>query len=147
MERAREYPACPSCRTNVVRRSRRQGFLEQTISLLYVYPFRCRLCSYRFLALQWGARFERYTPDLKAHAGIPARVRAVRGGPLPLVTTHARHAQAVMELCNELFPHEEHDGWFLTPHAALNGDCPSGAMQNGNAEAVYRLLVRMVHWH
>ncbi len=31
----------------------------------------------------------------------------------------------------------------LTPHSALNGDWPALAMQKGNEEAVYRLLLRL----
>ena len=31
----------------------------------------------------------------------------------------------------------------LTPHPALNGDWPSLAMQKGNEEAVYALLLRL----
>ena len=139
------YPACPSCRTNVVRRSRRKGLLEQTISLLYVYPFCCQLCSCRFYALRWGAKFERRTP--KEYARIPAPVRAVPGGPLPLVTSPARYVQAVREVAGGIFPHEVQHSWFHTPQTALDGDCPSTAMRMGNAESVYRLLIGMVRWH
>jgi hypothetical protein len=35
----------------------------------------------------------------------------------------------------------------LMPHAALVGDWPSLAMQKGNEEAVYRLLIRLKQGH
>lgn len=63
IETALDYPPCPQCRKNLVRRSRRRGIYERTVSLLYVYPFRCQHCAHRFLALQWGTLYERYYPD------------------------------------------------------------------------------------
>ena len=38
---------------------------------------------------------------------------------------------------------EDQDRWMLTPHSALDGDWPALAMQKGNEEAVYRLLLRI----
>ena len=58
-----------------------------------------------------------------------------------LTSTQSRCA--IIELVAELFPPEEQDRWMLTPHSALDGDWPSLAMQKGNEEAVYRLLVRL----
>jgi hypothetical protein len=46
-------------------------------------------------------------------------------------------------LLAELIPREEHDRWMLSPHPALNGDWPALAMQNGDEEAVYKLLLRV----
>jgi hypothetical protein len=59
--------------------------------------------------------------------------------------THLR--QAIIELVADLFPPEDQDRWMLTPHPALNGDWPSLAMQKGNEEAVYRLLIRLKRGH
>ncbi len=50
---------------------------------------------------------------------------------------------AIIELVAELFLPEDQDRWMLTSHSALDGDWPSLAMQKGNEEALYRLLVRL----
>ncbi len=41
---------CPKCHAQDYRRTQRQGFLEALLSLLKVYPFRCKnhLCNLRF---------------------------------------------------------------------------------------------------
>jgi hypothetical protein len=57
------------------------------------------------------------------------------------------HRIAIIELVAALFPPEDQDRWMLTPHSDLNGDWPSLAMQKGNEEAVYRLLIRLKQGH
>jgi len=49
-------PHCPNCRKNLVHQSRRQGLIEALWSLFCIYPFRCQLCTHRFLAFQWWWR-------------------------------------------------------------------------------------------
>jgi predicted Zn-ribbon and HTH transcriptional regulator len=40
---------CPRCHSERVRRSKRKGILERRIlSMLFVRPFRCGSCGYRF---------------------------------------------------------------------------------------------------
>jgi len=40
---------CPHCRNKAIRRSKRRGMLESSLlSLIYVRPFRCKDCDYRF---------------------------------------------------------------------------------------------------
>ena len=51
--------------------------------------------------------------------------------------------RAIIELACELIPREEHNTWFLTPHLSLNSYWPSLAMQKGNEDAVYSLLLRL----
>ncbi len=74
------YPQCPTCRKNFVRRSQRQGVIEHTASLVYIYPFRCQLCTRRFRAFHLGARFERYTPDRREYVRIPIRLPVAFSG-------------------------------------------------------------------
>ncbi len=69
-------PSCPSCNKDFVRRSQRQGHAEVVVSLFYLYPFRCQLCTHRFFAMQWGRRYRRYTPDRREYLRIPVRVHA-----------------------------------------------------------------------
>ena len=40
---------CPCCLSEHIRRSRRKGFIERGIlAMLFVRPFRCGRCDYRF---------------------------------------------------------------------------------------------------
>ncbi len=62
-------PRCPSCQSTYVRRAHRIGVVEQLLSLLYLYPFRCQLCSVRFTSFQWGVRYARQE-DLRQYERI-----------------------------------------------------------------------------
>ena len=50
-------PECPRCGNPDVRRTRRVGFIERLLSLVYVYPFRCARCLHRFRVMRWGTRY------------------------------------------------------------------------------------------
>jgi predicted Zn-ribbon and HTH transcriptional regulator len=40
---------CPRCQSEHIRRSRRKGIIEKRIlAMLFVRPFRCEACDYRF---------------------------------------------------------------------------------------------------
>ncbi len=43
-------PACPHCKTRLVHQASQEGGLERLAGLVTVYPFRCQLCTHRFLA-------------------------------------------------------------------------------------------------
>jgi hypothetical protein len=50
---------CPACGRHGARRSQRTGFLENVVSLVYCYPFRCVECHHRFTAFsarRWEKR-------------------------------------------------------------------------------------------
>jgi hypothetical protein len=55
-----------------VRRAHRVGAVEQVLSALYVYPFRCQLCSVRFSSFQWGVRYDKQE-DLRQYERIGVR--------------------------------------------------------------------------
>jgi len=59
------------------------------------------------------------------------------------VVTTVDYRRAIIELVAQLFPADDQDRWMLTPHSALDGDWPSLAIQKGNEEAVFRLLLRL----
>jgi hypothetical protein len=59
----------------------------------------------------------------------------------------AQIRQSIIELVAQLFPPADQDRWLLTPQPALNGDWPALAMQKGNEEAVYRLLIGLKRGH
>ena len=46
-------PACPICKTRLVHQASQEGGLERLLGLLTRYPFRCQLCTHRFLAFFW----------------------------------------------------------------------------------------------
>lgn len=64
-------PNCPNCTRDYVNRVRRRGLVERALSLFYVYPFRCQLCSRRFLARQPGVRYKRILEDQRQYQRIP----------------------------------------------------------------------------
>ena len=43
---------CPLCGSTKVRRSYRKGLVDRLLSLIMIYPFRCRLCTFRFHRMQ-----------------------------------------------------------------------------------------------
>ena len=47
---------CPQCSMEYVIRARRQTIAERIFGLLYIYPFLCQLCGYRFKTLHRGIR-------------------------------------------------------------------------------------------
>ena len=71
---------CPKCEGTLARRSHRDGLAENMLSLLYVYPFRCRLCGHRFFSLQWGIRYQRVPVDHRAYPRHLAQVPVMQSG-------------------------------------------------------------------
>jgi hypothetical protein len=61
--------------------------------------------------------------------------------------TSVDYRRAIIDLVAQLFPAEDQNRWMLTPHSALDGDWPSLAMQEGNEEAVLKLLLRLKRGH
>lgn len=51
--------ACPRCGKDFVRRTHRSGFVEELLSVVHAYPFRCQLCAHRFRIWQRGVRYHR----------------------------------------------------------------------------------------
>ncbi len=46
-------PACPHCGILLVKKVSRRGLREYLLSVLTVGPFRCQVCTHRFLAFRW----------------------------------------------------------------------------------------------
>jgi hypothetical protein len=65
--------ACPSCRSEFVRRSGRKTLGERLVSLVWVLPFRCQLCQRRFLAFRPGERYVRAAgaPERREYERLP----------------------------------------------------------------------------
>jgi hypothetical protein len=69
---------CPRCGQRGGRRCSRSGGVERALSLLYVYPFRCQLCGWRFRALQWGRRYARL--DRRSYERVAVHLPATVAG-------------------------------------------------------------------
>lgn len=71
---------CPKCARDFVRRVSRAG-LEKFLSLFYVYPFRCQLCSGRFRAFQPGVRYRRVAEDRREYQRMEMKFPVTITGP------------------------------------------------------------------
>lgn len=55
----RQLLTCPYCSRSQLTRVSCQGMSEHLLSLIYIYPFRCRACGSRFRRQEWGVRYQR----------------------------------------------------------------------------------------
>jgi len=56
--------SCPSCGSKLVGRSRRRGLIESLIlPLLFIRPYRCEECHYRYLGIAGQRRENSPEPD------------------------------------------------------------------------------------
>jgi c-di-GMP-binding flagellar brake protein YcgR len=71
---------CPKCRKNLVQQSPRHGLIEALWGIFCLYPFRCQLCTHRFLAFQWWwDRFVSYY-GRREYVRIPVRFQLTFSG-------------------------------------------------------------------
>ena len=49
------------------------GAWDTLLGLIYIYPFKCQICGFRFRALQWGLRYMRVPVDHREYDRIPAQ--------------------------------------------------------------------------
>lgn len=73
-------PHCPRCGADIVQRIRRKGMLEYLLSIAYVYPFRCQVCSHRFRTFQWGVRYVKQAFKKRKHDRIVTRFQITFSG-------------------------------------------------------------------
>jgi hypothetical protein len=62
---------CPKCSAEFVRRVSRRGAFERLLSSVYIYPFRCQLCGYRFKLFQWGEVYRKAYYDHREFERLP----------------------------------------------------------------------------
>jgi hypothetical protein len=72
MTTAVAIPRCPNCSREYVKRVHRQGIYERFSSVFYIYPFRCQLCSHRFLFRQTGVRYRKIFFDRREYERMPS---------------------------------------------------------------------------
>ena len=73
MSKQPPLPTCPKCSRDFVQPVQRQGFLEGLAGLAFLHPFRCQLCTHRFLSCQFGGRHEKPAPDRRQYVRIAAQ--------------------------------------------------------------------------
>ena len=66
--------ACPLCGNNSVLKALCRSAGERLIGLLGASPFRCQLCTHRFLAFRWGRSYPTHLVDRREHPRIPVRL-------------------------------------------------------------------------
>lgn len=65
---------CPQCRKDTVSRARPQSPREHVASWVWISPFYCQECSYRFLACRIGLVEAKHAIDRREHLRIPVRL-------------------------------------------------------------------------
>lgn len=68
------HPVCPECSTEYVRRVRRRSIAERLLSVVYIYPFRCQLCGYRFKTLRWEDKYVRFDEDARDYERLERNI-------------------------------------------------------------------------
>jgi len=69
-------PICPECSTPFVKPVSRESLQERVLGLVYVCPFRCQLCGYRFQYLHWGFNHHNVDEDRRTYQRLPAGLAA-----------------------------------------------------------------------
>ena len=64
-------PVCPECRSEYIRRVRREGIGERLLGVFYVYPFSCQLCGERFSFFLRGVRYVRIDEEQRLYQRFP----------------------------------------------------------------------------
>lgn len=71
---------CPRCGKDFVQRAHRENLLDQILSALYVYPFRCQLCTHRFRLVQVGKRYLKEGSDKRQYQRLATQVPVTFSG-------------------------------------------------------------------
>lgn len=77
---APKAPPCPKCKNLFVRRVLPKKGLEHLLWHLYLYPFRCQICSHRFVALQFGRRYEIKLDDMREYERLRVKLPVTFSG-------------------------------------------------------------------
>ncbi len=67
---------CPACRQPYLQRVNREGWGERALSAVFVYPYRCQVCTHRFFALDWGHRYTKEHVDVRQYERLPVQCPA-----------------------------------------------------------------------
>jgi hypothetical protein len=111
---------CPNCSREFVRRVARVGFTERLLGLLYIYPFKCQLCGFRFRFLQRGVRYIRIEEDSREYERMQVSF------PLSFSSDGIAGEGLVLNIsmggCNFNATGEVHEGMILKLALKISGD-------------------------
>ena len=65
---------CPNCGTSFIRMTYAEGRVENLLSHVKVFPFRCQLCKNRFRTFYSGARHKTLVFDRRQYTRLPASI-------------------------------------------------------------------------
>jgi PilZ domain len=65
---------CPECGREAVLRYQCLSPLERLLQFVHIYPFRCQLCSHRFLTFSLGRSYPTDVIDRREHVRIPVNM-------------------------------------------------------------------------
>jgi hypothetical protein len=71
---------CPGCGREAVLRHQCLSPLEWLLSFLQFHPFRCQICSHRFLAFGLGRSYPTHLVDRREHVRIPVHLELAFSG-------------------------------------------------------------------
>jgi hypothetical protein len=71
---------CPECGQHALLRYQCLSPLEHLLALLRIYPFRCQVCSHRFLSFSMGRSYPTHTVDRREHVRVPVRLQLAFSG-------------------------------------------------------------------
>ncbi len=68
---------CRRCGKGSANRLHRGGVFGHLLSLVYIYPYRCRACWRRFRAFRWGTRYVRKQANRRSHRRLQTHLPVV----------------------------------------------------------------------
>jgi PilZ domain-containing protein len=71
---------CPECGQDAVLRYQCLSPLEHLLSVLQICPFRCQICSHRFLAFSLGRSYPTHVLDRREHVRMPVQLQLAFSG-------------------------------------------------------------------
>jgi hypothetical protein len=71
---------CPECGQHTVLRYQCLSALERLLTVLLICPFRCQVCSHRFLAVRIGRSYPTHIVDRREHVRVPVRLQLAFSG-------------------------------------------------------------------
>ncbi|MCH8819210.1 MAG: PilZ domain-containing protein [Acidobacteria bacterium] len=67
---------CPKCTKDFSRRIHREGWWEHLLSSVFLYPYRCQICSHRFKAFKPFKRYVKRPVDRRQYQRIETNLPA-----------------------------------------------------------------------
>src|SRR3989441_8721481 len=90
-------PACPQCRISLVNKVPKRGLLEYFLSFLSIGPFRCQLCTHRFLGLKWWPSTNLGREYNRIQSRYPVRLTPnLRGRPMGAESDQIQQEEATL---------------------------------------------------